>query len=108
MLLCNEYRTAYKTVLNPTAINRLLQAGWHELPRTDREPVLPKAPISDPLKYKGRSLSWYVQSGTVSDLRAVLRHIGVAYERNTHKNQLQALLKQQIHVLKEESCLDRS
>lgn len=107
MLLCNEYRTAYKTVGDPAAADRFRQAGWHEVAATDdTDTAAPPAPTANPPKYKGRLLSWYVQCGTVSDLRAVLRHVGIACDRHLHKAQMQALLKQYLRAEKEATGFD--
>ncbi len=116
MRLCNEYGTAYKTVTDPASIAHLLAAGWLEvMPPTVTEAELTTAPTvtvrhGDSLKYKGRYLSWYVQSGSVKQLREALKHCGVPFDKGTVKKDLQALLREYIKqtkaVVKEERGID--
>lgn len=116
MRLCNEYGSAYKTVTDPASLAHLLAAGWREvIPSAVAEAEPTTAPAvtvrhCDPLKYKGRYLSWYVQSGSVKQLREVLRHCGVPFDKGAVKKDLQALLKEYIKqtkaAVKEERGID--
>lgn len=108
MRLRNEVGSAYMTTDSPHTIDRLLRAGWHvveELPTEEEPAPHVEAPQvrcvhTDPLKYKDRYLSWYVQCGSVAQLRDVLQHLGVVFDRKAVKKDLQALLRRQISEIK--------
>lgn len=113
MLLCNTVGSAYKSVTAPEVIQRLRDAGWHEVipeqPAPLPEVAPPAAPkvdcvVDEPLKYKDLYLSWYVQCGSVKQLREVLSHLGVTFEKTTVKKELQRLLRKEIQRLKEEKA----
>lgn len=118
MRLCNKYGTAYKTVTDPASIAHLLAAGWHEVTSptvAEAQPTPEEIPAvtikqKDPLKYKDRYLSWYVQSGSVKQLREVLRHCGVPFDKGTVKKDLSVLLREYIKqtkaAMKEECGID--
>ena len=108
MRLCNEYGSVYKTVTDPASIRHLLDAGWHEVedtPAIEQQTPSIEAPqvtcvYREPLKYKGLYLSWYVQSGSVKQLREVLTYFGVSYSPRAVKKDLQTLLKKHIQQTK--------
>lgn len=114
MRLCNQYRTAFKTVTDYASIDHLKRAGWIEVVEEVEQPVeevpvveelIEEAPeIIEPhaLKYRGQYLSWYVQVGTVSQLRDALNHIGVPFDKSSKKKDLQAILRGYLKGLKQE------
>lgn len=119
MRLCSEYGSAYKTVTDPASIRHLLDAGWHEVEDTpiveEAQPPMDAPAVtciySEPLKYKGLYLSWYVQSGSLKQLREVLTYLGVSYPTRAVKKDLQGILKKHIRETKEalkgETSVDR-
>lgn len=109
MRLCNEYGTVFKTVTDGAMVEHLKEAGW----RVVEEPILEEvvtekaAPVvvcksRETLKYKDRYLSWYVQSGSVKQLRDVLSYLGVPIPAKAQKKELQKLLKSRIREWKNE------
>ena len=104
MRLCNECGSAYKNVTDLETISRLRAAGWRiveERVTAEEETPVPEPPkvrctYGDPLKYKDLYLSWYVQCGSVKQLREVLTHLGVDFEKRAVKKELQALLREHI------------
>ncbi len=108
MRLRNELGSAYMNTDSPNTIDRLLRAGWHvveDAPVKEEVAQPVEAPRvrcvhTDPLKYKDLYLSWYVQCGSVAQLRDVLQHLGVVFDRKAVKKDLQALLKRQISEIK--------
>lgn len=110
MRLCNECGSAYMNTDSPSVIDRLLRAGWHEVVQetvvtaaeeepTCETPVI-RCTFRDPLKYKDLYLSWYVQCGSVPQLREVLAHLGVEFDKRAVKKELQSLLRAQIKKIK--------
>lgn len=115
MRLCNEYGTAFKNVTDPGSISHLLAAGWREVreepvkmeeaPQTVTEEAPAEVPeILEPsaLKYKDQYLSWYVQAGNIAQLRDVLNHLGIPFEKTAKKKDLQAILRGYLKGLKQE------
>lgn len=118
MRLCNEYRTAFKNVTDPASIAHLLSAGWREAEEESiQEPadeksvptIVAEATIEAPeiirppaLKYKGQYLSWYAQVGTLTQLRDVLKFIGIPFDVTAKKKDLQAALREYLKNLKKE------
>ena len=108
MRLRNELGSAYMTTDSPNTIDRLLRAGWRvveetpiiEEPKRNVEAPQVRCVHTDPLKYKDLYLSWYVQCGSVAQLRDVLQHLGVVFDRKAVKKDLQALLRRQITEIK--------
>ena len=115
MRLRNEYGTAFKSVTDPGSIAHLLAAGWCEVreepvqseqtPQTAAEEAPTEVPeILEPsaLKYKGRYLSWYIHGGTIAQLRDVLNHLGIPFEKTAKKKDLQGILRGYLKGLKQE------
>lgn len=101
----------YQTTDSDDVIQRLLEAGWEEVKEVVVEETTEAAIEIDapsvvvrkrnPLMYKGRYLSQWLQIGKVDELRAVLSHLGVPFERSAVKKELQQLLRDRIREIKE-------
>lgn len=104
----------YQITNSKDTIQRLLRAGWQEVEEEKTEPKCDPVPAEKPIAaptlvikkekpliYKGRYLSQWLQVGKVDELRAVLTHLGVPFERTTPKKELQRLLRDQIREIKE-------
>lgn len=103
----------FKTTNSADVIDRLLKAGWQEVKEVETVPVqedtteekMPSPTVTtrngNPLMYKGRYLTQWLQIGKVDELRMVLTHLGVPFERSTTKKELQQLLRDRIREIKE-------
>ena len=107
MRMCNQYGNIRKTVTDYADIQHLLNAGWREDVSEEETFEAVEAPSikivdEDKLKYKGMYYSWYVQCGTVKQLQAALKHLGVNMDNLKLKRDLQEELRRQIKRIKEE------
>lgn len=103
----------FKTTNCADTIDRLLRAGWQEVKEaevvpaqedtTDEKMTAPTVTTrkGNPLIYKGRYLTQWLQIGRVDELRTVLTHLGVPFERSAVKKELQQLLRDRIREIKE-------
>ena len=121
MLMINEYGSAIKRAHSEEEIEDLLSSGWkpytpkqETLPEPIKEEVVETLPApkiverrENPLMYKGKYLTQWVQIATKKELKTIFDARGIEYDSNTSKTDMVKRLRQYIREVKAEQREER-
>lgn len=121
MLMINEYGSAIKRAHSEEEVADLLSSGWkpyekkqEPAPEPIKEEVFETVPApriverrENPLMYRGKYLTQWVQIATKKELIAIFNARGIEYDANTSKTDMVKRLRQYIREVKAEQREER-